>query len=77
MIWWPFRKRELLTASERMRREHSLFLTRAMLVGRRYPRIPSKRVAAGGYDGLRARTGGPERAGQWWSAALSRVDLKD
>ena len=77
MIWWPFRKRELESAAERMRREHSRFLTRAMLGGRRYPRIPSKRVASGGFDALRSREGGAERAGQWWSAALDRVDQDD
>jgi len=74
VLWNPFRQRRLLTAAERFRREHSLWLTRAMLTHRAYPRIPSRRVEAGGFEALRAREGGPGRAAAWWAAALTRVD---
>lgn len=75
MVFWnPLRRRRLSSAAERFRREHSLWLTQAMLTGRAYPRIPSRRVDAGGFDGLRAREGGGRRAGAWWAAALTRVD---
>ncbi len=62
------------TAAERMRDQHSAWLTAAIMTGRVYPRIPTKGVARGGYDRLRARPGGPERAETWWRGALERVD---
>lgn len=74
LFWNPLRRRRLASAAERFRREHSLWLTRAMLTGTPYPRIPSRRVDAGGFDGLRRREGGPGRAERWWSAALTRVE---
>ncbi|TVQ60860.1 MAG: hypothetical protein EA378_10575 [Phycisphaerales bacterium] len=62
------------TAGERMRDEHSAWLTAAMMSGRPYPRIPTKGVSRGGYDPLRARPGGADRAAAWWRGALDRVD---
>lgn len=62
------------SAGERFRAEHSAWLTLAMLTGRPYPRIPTKRTDLGGYEGLRRRPGGLARAAAWWRAALSRVN---
>jgi hypothetical protein len=66
--------RDMQTASERFRAEHSAWLTLAMLTGRAYPRIPTKRTDQGGFDALRRRPGGLARAAAWWRAALAKVD---
>lgn len=66
--------RDMQTASERFRAEHSAWLTLAMLTGRAYPRIPTKRTDLGGFDALRRRPGGLARAAAWWRAALAKVD---
>ena len=62
------------SAGERFRAQHSAWLTRAMLTGRSYPRIPAKPAAAGGFDDLRRRPGGLRRAAAWWRAALAKVN---
>lgn len=69
-----FKRRSGLTASELARAVHSEWLTRAMVKRKAYPRIPTRRVDEGGFDALRARSGGLARAEQWWTAALERVD---
>jgi hypothetical protein len=66
--------RDMQSASERFRAEHSAWLTLAMLTGRAYPRIPTKRTDLGGFDALRRRPGGLARAAAWWRAALAKVD---
>lgn len=66
--------RDLQSTSERFRAEHSAWLTLAMLTGRAYPRIPTKRADRGGFDDLRSRPGGLARAAAWWRAALARVN---
>ncbi len=69
--------RDMQNASERFRAEHSAWLTLAMLTGRAYPRIPTKRAdlgGVGGFDALRRRPGGLARAAAWWRAALAKVD---
>lgn len=66
--------RDMQTASERFRAEHSAWLTLAMLTGRACPRIPTKRTDLGGFDALRRRPGGLARAAAWWRAALAKVD---
>lgn len=73
MLFWSWSKRRE-GAAERFRKEHEAWLTRALLDGREYPRIPTRAVRAGGFDGLRRRAGGPQRAAMWWDAALLRVD---
>jgi len=65
--------RSLRDAGARFRAEHSAFLTRALLGGRRYPRIPTKRVDRGGWDRVR-QTGGEDRFEQWWQAAFGKTD---
>lgn len=67
----------MLDAGARFRAEHSRFLTLALLSGRRYPRIPSKRVDQGGYTGLMKLDEGEKRAAMWWAAAFMRLDDQD
>ena len=74
MIWGFFRRRDLRSAAERFRAEHSRFLSSAMMSGRRYPTIPTRRVRDGGFDAMMSRPTGPDRAERWWSAAMSRMD---
>lgn len=74
MIWLGLRKKRLLDAGARFRAEHSRFLTLALLSGRKYPRIPTKRVDQGGYSGLLRLSEGEKRAAMWWAAAMTRVD---
>lgn len=74
MIWNGFKRKQVLDAGARFRAEHSRFLTLAMLSGRRYPRIPAKRVDQGGFHGLLKLDEGQKRAAMWWAAALNRVD---
>lgn len=62
------------TASDRFRAEHSAWLSYAMLTGRAYPRIPTRRADRGGFDALRLREGGMARAAAWWRAALALVN---
>jgi hypothetical protein len=74
MRWRFWIRREVLEAGERMRQEHSAWLTDALLSERPYPQIPLRRVDEGGFDHLMQRPSGPERAASWWSAAFRRVD---
>ena len=74
VLWFPWRRKRLADAAERFKREHSMWLTKAMLSGREYPKIPTRPVERGGYDAMRTRPGGQNRAAQWWTGALSRVD---
>ncbi len=63
-----------MDAGQRFRAEHARFLTLALRSGRKYPRIPIKRVDQGGYSGLMRLSEGEKRASMWWSAAMNRVD---
>jgi hypothetical protein len=74
MRWNQRSIRDIQTASERFKAEHSAWLTMAMLTGRSYPRIPTRPTDRGGFDALRARAGGMSRAAAWWRAALARVN---
>lgn len=74
MMWLGLRKKRLLDAGARFRAEHSRFLTLALRSGRKYPRIPTKRVDQGGYSGLLKLSEGEKRAAMWWSTAMNRVD---
>ncbi|MEK6701458.1 MAG: hypothetical protein AABZ53_04285 [Planctomycetota bacterium] len=55
------------------RRQHSDWLTWAMKSENRFPRIPLREVAAGGFDPMLARPHGRRRADRWWELALRRV----
>ncbi|MCW5775464.1 MAG: hypothetical protein KIS87_03325 [Phycisphaeraceae bacterium] len=74
MLWSFGGRGRLLTRAEIARREHERWLNRAIASGTPYPRIPTRLVRRGGFSGLMARPGGPERAARWWDAALARVD---
>lgn len=67
------RRGVLEEAGARARREHSAWLTKALRNGARWPRIPTRKVSQGGFAAMMARQGGPERAEQWWSAAIDRA----
>jgi hypothetical protein len=72
---WNFVQRDdSPTHAERFRREHSAFLTRALLGGPRYPTIPTRRVADGGFDALTRTPAGRARASRWWAAIFWRMD---
>ncbi len=77
MRWNFLTQSQLRDAGARFRAEHSAFLTKALMLekwaGRRYPRIPTKRVDQGGFDKAR-RVSGDERFEQWWQAAMRRVE---
>lgn len=77
MFWSRLNKRRVMTPSERFIAEHSAWLTAAMAQKTRTPRIPVKPVSRGGYDALRKRPGGKERAARWWSIALGRVETTE
>lgn len=53
---------------------HSRWLTRAIAGGKPYPRIPVRRVDAGGWDELMRTPEGRQSAERWWSSALASVD---
>lgn len=75
MVFGPRMHRRKLDAGERFRAEHSAWLTLAMMSGRRYPRIPAKKVELGGYDRLLERQSGRRHAARWWQLALARIGL--
>lgn len=54
--------------------EHSRWLTRAVASPRPQPRIPTRRVADGGFDRMMRLEHGPARASKWWSLASARAD---
>jgi hypothetical protein len=60
------------------RRVHEEWLNRALVYerqsGREYPRIPLRRVDAGGFGPLLERPHGVERARRWWELVLERLD---
>ncbi len=64
---------QLETPSERVRREHTEFLTYALWSNHPFPRIPLRRVDAGGFDALRLKPRGREVAERWWRRALRFV----
>lgn len=74
MIWNGKLSKKELDAGARFRAVHSSFLTRALRLGFRTPRIPAKRVDEGGYSGLLKIPEHEKRSIAWWSAAMSRMD---
>jgi hypothetical protein len=73
MIWDFWRKKQLEEAGALARRQHSEWLTRALASGKAFPRIPTRRVDKGGFQGQMERKAGPGRAETWWRLALERV----
>ncbi len=65
---------DLITPGARMRREHSLWLSRAVARSDFIPRIPTRRVSEGGFSLLLSSPGGRERAEQWWMDAFGEID---
>ena len=55
-------------------RLHSFWLSDAIESGRWYPRIPTRRVGAGGFRSLMTQPKGPRVAERWWRAALAHAD---
>lgn len=74
MFWRSFFGGGISDHAALSRRVHEAWLDRALRSGRAYPRIPLRRVDSGGFDRLRARTGGRARAEKWWGLALERVE---
>lgn len=74
MIWRWMSKAARLEAGAKFRREHSLWLSRALIERRQYPVIPTHRSDRGGFARLRATPEGRARAELWWELALQRVD---
>ena len=70
---WRSPTRESDRADE-FRRVHAAWLTRALASARRYPRIPVRPMAAGGFARLSATAAGRRHAREWWALALSRID---
>ncbi|QYU67425.1 hypothetical protein J4558_21245 [Leptolyngbya sp. 15MV] len=74
MLWRSSRREGLPDPAREFRRVHEEWLTRAMRSGVAYPRIPLRRVDAGGFDAMMARPEGRARARRWWSIVLDRLD---
>jgi len=69
-----FNSATFLSTRERMIREHARWLTQAVRRPGRYPRIPVRKVADGGFARLMASREGRAVADSWWFEALERVD---
>ncbi|MBM4108168.1 MAG: hypothetical protein FJ255_05075 [Phycisphaerae bacterium] len=53
---------------------HSQWLTRALAGERGYPRIPTRRVADGGWSEFMSTPEGRRFAENWWASTLAQVD---
>jgi hypothetical protein len=73
MRWNFFSSQDPLPVAERFRMEHEVWLNAVLRSGREMPRIPLRREDRGGFDRLRSRQGGPDRAARWWDLALRRA----
>ncbi|MFM9996115.1 MAG: hypothetical protein ACKVU4_09975 [Phycisphaerales bacterium] len=73
MFWRSFGFRDGFSPGDVVRRAHERWLDRALRSGKPYPRIPLRRADHGGFDRMRARAGGRDRAARWWALALERV----
>lgn len=73
------RRHRVLTASERARRLHSAWLTRALYGDDAaygdLPRIPARRVEQGGFGVILRTAFGRRWASEWWRRVLERVPL--
>ncbi len=71
---WPFfRNDQFLEAGRKARLLHSRWLTAAIERPMDAPRIPTRRVADGGFSDMLGRPNGRQRADKWWDLALDRV----
>ena len=75
MFWEFFSLSKLVNHAEAMRRRHSVWLTRALQRPSRFPRIPVRAVAEGGFSSLVATPAGRAWADEWWSDTLQLEDL--
>ncbi len=74
-MFWIFGEHDAwMTTGERARRQHSEWLTRALVSGRRVPRIPIRAVSAGGWGELMSRPNGRVIAERWWRRTLRALD---
>lgn len=73
MRWSLFSRTRSLEAGRLARLVHSRWLTEAVARPIDVPRIPTRRVADGGFDTMLGRPGGRERADKWWDLALQRL----
>lgn len=63
----------MIEAGRLARLMHSRWLSDAIARPMDVPRIPTRRVADGGFSTMLGRPGGRERAERWWDLALDRV----
>jgi hypothetical protein len=72
----PFTRRQdhIRNLRRQMIDETSTFLTWALTEERDLPRIPHRRVDAGGFTEILLRPGGRALATRWWSRALETLD---
>jgi hypothetical protein len=75
MFWEFFSLSKLANHAEMMRLRHSVWLTRALGRASAYPRIPTRPMAEGGFNGLMATRAGRAWAEEWWSDTLRSDDL--
>lgn len=73
MRWSFFRKDHMIEAGRKARLLHSRWLTAAIERPMDVPRIPTRRVADGGFDTVLGRPTGRARCDKWWDLALDRV----
>ena len=69
-----FSSGDLLSRAERARRLHSCWLTEALRGHRAAPRIPTRRVADGGFDEIMTTGRGRTWAMSWWTEAFERAE---
>lgn len=71
-----FRSRPIGEVAQRMRDEHSAWLTEALRRGQfDLPRIPVKRADQGGFSELTESARGREVCERWWRRALRAIFL--
>ncbi|MCA9311623.1 MAG: hypothetical protein KDA21_10485 [Phycisphaerales bacterium] len=76
MIWRALRRSDLVWLGEKARRVHEAWLTRALQEPERWPRIPTRRVADGGFDGVMSSAEGRAWAHGWWDRTLVEADAE-
>lgn len=75
MIWNSFRLAREVSPAERFRREHELWLNRAIRSTTPMPRIPLRPVSRGGFERLASSGRGRRAINAWWGSTLRRADL--
>jgi hypothetical protein len=64
-------RRSRLSAAERFRLVHEVWLDRALRTGRAHPGIPKREVRLGGFETLMRSPGGRIWARRWWDQVLN------